>query len=293
MKPEQKTVRTSASFRGRGLHSGAQAHMVVSPGPPDSGICFRRSDLPDSGWHRLTPAAAAESDRCMTLRWTDQMSVLTPEHFLSACAGLGVSNLQVALEGPEVPILDGSATPFVEGLLQAGVVGQGQARTVLRPAHAVVVQEGGAMVLVRPAETFSVTYVASYANPHIGTQVIEYPGAAGYEEGIAPARTFGFAEEVEALRQRGLIQGGSLDCAVLVSAEGFSSPLRFADEPGRHKVLDLLGDLALLDAALCAHVVAVRSSHRLHARLVQALTAAAAPAEDPVAVPASTSRRNP
>ncbi|HEY4002626.1 MAG TPA: UDP-3-O-acyl-N-acetylglucosamine deacetylase, partial [Candidatus Xenobia bacterium] len=228
-----------------------------------------RTDLPQRPEGRVEPAAARESSRCMQLQW-GEVQVLTPEHLLSACHGLGIRDARFLLDGPEVPILDGSAAPFARAMVESGLT-EGAPQEPLHLDTPVAVVDGSSMILCRPAPTFSATYVAHYPHPLVGTQVYEYGSDTDYLSQIAPARTFGFLEEVEALRAQGLIMGGSLECAVVVMPDHFSTPLRFPDELVRHKVLDLLGDLAVLGRPLAAHVIAVRTSHRLHVRLLHAL----------------------
>ncbi|MHB2018491.1 MAG: UDP-3-O-acyl-N-acetylglucosamine deacetylase [Candidatus Xenobia bacterium] len=268
------TIRRVVELSGTGLHSGASVRVRLRAAAPGRGLRFIRTDLPGTPEIPVSAEAAVENARCTRLQ-TAEAEVMTPEHLLSACFGLGVTDLDILLDGPELPIADGSAAPFVALLQEAGLASYPDPRTPLRLHEPLWIDGGnGSGLLLRPADRLHLTFVASYPHPLVGTQILEItPDTCDYAREIAPARTFGFIEEVEALRQQGLAQGGSLDCAVVVYPDRYSSPLRFPDELGRHKVLDLMGDLTLLGRPLLAHVTAIKSSHRLHTRLAKALAA--------------------
>jgi UDP-3-O-[3-hydroxymyristoyl] N-acetylglucosamine deacetylase len=200
--------------------------------------------------------------------------ISTTEHLLSALAGLDVDNVLVEIDNLELPILDGSARPFVELITKAGIRRQRARRGFVRILKPVAVVDGMRRIAVYPADVFRVTYRIAFPHPLIGEQSIEFTsGSSNYATEIAPARTFGFLAELEMLRKNGLIRGGSLENAVVLDRKGVINPegLRFPDEFCRHKILDLIGDFSLLGHPLIGHVVAERAGHALHAQLVSRL----------------------
>jgi UDP-3-O-[3-hydroxymyristoyl] N-acetylglucosamine deacetylase len=200
--------------------------------------------------------------------------ISTTEHLLSALAGRAVDNVLVEIDNLELPILDGSARPFVELITQAGIRRQRARRSFIRILKPVEVVDGMRRIAVYPADVFRVTYRIAFPHPSIGVQSIEFTsGSSDYAAEISPARTFGFLEELEMLRKNGLIRGGSLQNAVVLDREGVVNPegLRFPDEFCRHKLLDLIGDFSLLGHPLIGHVVAERAGHAMHAQLVSRL----------------------
>jgi UDP-3-O-[3-hydroxymyristoyl] N-acetylglucosamine deacetylase len=275
----QHTLASEAHFSDIGLHSGDPVHMVVGPAPAGSGIQFR---VEAPGVEPRTVAARIENlvgtDLCTTLGDGD-VTVRTVEHLLAALAGLGIDNALVRLDAGEVPILDGSASPFVDGLLKAGLRAQSAPRTVLKVTAPIRVEDGDdKWVEIAPADREGLTIDLSidFDHPALGCQDMRFfltPERFARE--LAAARTFGFKREVAALQQAGLARGGSLDNAVVLDEDGVMNPggLRFADEPVRHKVLDLIGDFALLGHPLWGRVTAHRAGHTLHAEAVRALLA--------------------
>jgi UDP-3-O-[3-hydroxymyristoyl] N-acetylglucosamine deacetylase len=214
----------------------------------------------------------APSVRCTRLA-ADGAEVLTPEHVLAALFGLRVDNAHLELQGPEVPILDGSALPFAEAIHATGIVTQDAAARTLRLPRPVWAAEGERHVLALPAERFALTVATAFGRACAGPAVfhVEFPpdgvddaAAEPFLHQLAPARTFCFEDEVAAILAAGLGAGGSLENTLVLSDTGPSRPLRFEDEPIRHKALDLLGDLALLGGRLSAHVIAVKAGHALH-----------------------------
>jgi UDP-3-O-[3-hydroxymyristoyl] N-acetylglucosamine deacetylase len=200
--------------------------------------------------------------------------ISTTEHLLSALAGLEVDNAIVEIDNLELPILDGSARPFVELITQAGIRRQRARRNFVKILKPVEVIDGMKRIIVYPADSLRVTYRISFPHPLIGAQSIDfYSGSSGYATEISPARTFGFLEELEMLRKNGLIRGGSLENAVVLDRTSVINPegLRFPDEFCRHKLLDLIGDFSLLGRPLLGHVVAERAGHAMHAQLVARL----------------------
>jgi UDP-3-O-[3-hydroxymyristoyl] N-acetylglucosamine deacetylase len=211
----------------------------------------------------------------------EDASVRTVEHLLAALVGLGIDNVRIEITGPEVPLLDGSALGWVEVICQAGRHLQGKPRPVARLRQPVSVRDGDAFVVAFPASRYRFTYGIDFEVAAIGNQWFSWSpgedpfGSEGFAVAVAPARTFGLAHQVEQLRASGLIQGGSLDNALVCSEEGWlNPPLRFDNEPVRHKMLDLIGDLSLLGNLPMAHIVAYKASHRLHGELAAALVPA-------------------
>lgn len=268
----QATLGKPVRFAGVGLHTGVKSTATVSPAPPDRGIVFLL-DSPDGA--APVPVAAVAENVIDTSRATvlgaDGAGVSTTEHILSALLACGISNADIRVQGPEVPILDGSASPFADAFAGAGIVAQDRARAVLALDEPLVVSVADRMVALLPAPAFRVRFVADFPDP-IGTQYFDsVVTAETYAADIAPARTFGYLHEIEALRSRGLARGGSLDNALVFGPDGPLQPLRWHNEVVRHKVLDLIGDLALLGAWPQCDVVAIKSGHELHALATRAL----------------------
>lgn len=286
----QTTLRTSVSIEGVGLHSGHPVRASFRPAPAGHGIVFRRLDRPDC----VIPArieSASTFDYATTLS-RDGVSVGTVEHVLSAAFGEGLDNCVIELDGPEVPILDGSALPFVRLFHAAGLERLDTAVTSLASSDPVHVSRDGRSVSFEPdGPGLTITYEIDFPHPAVGHQELTVAiRPEEYSTRIAPARTFGFVKDVEALRARGLARGGSLHNAVVLDETGvLSGPLRFRDELVRHKILDLVGDLALLGVALDGHIHARKAGHALHIEFARALAASAgrrtarsdAPAERP------------
>jgi UDP-3-O-[3-hydroxymyristoyl] N-acetylglucosamine deacetylase len=245
---------------GIGLHTGALCSVAVHLDREALGFEFHT----DAGSISATLGALRSTELCTTLRDRDT-SVSTVEHLLAALAGLGHFSATIRVEGPEVPILDGSARPFVMHLDEAA-----STPDPLAPDEPFDLVQAGARVRVEPSDALVVDYTIEFDNPFIGRQRLLYVHSpAAFREQIAPARTFTSADWVGAMRDRGLIRGGSLDCAVVFGPQGpINPPLRFPDEPVRHKILDLLGDLALLGRPLHARLTVERGGHTLHAALV-------------------------
>lgn len=258
------TLAREVSFSGVGIHGGQPARCTVSPAPAGTGRRFilGGQEVPAS------LESVVRVDRC-TVLGRGGREVSTVEHLLSAAAALELDNLLIEVEGPELPILDGSAAPFLSALQGAGRIELDRPARSLTLPWPVWVAEGEALALALPARELSYEVAVHYPHPLVGQQSVRFdPSRGGYAEEVAPARTFGFWEEVEGLLARGLGLGGALGNALVIGGEGgFSSPPRFPDEPVRHKLLDLIGDLALLGADLKARVVAVRAGHRLHVAL--------------------------
>jgi len=267
--PIQRTLQRSVKCTGIGLHSGRPVAMAIRPAPADHGIVFLRAD--DGGRRVHARVENVLQTRFATTLSENGASVSTTEHILSALYALEIDNALIEVDGAEVPILDGSAAPFLLMLHEAGVQDLPALRRVLVIEEPVSVREDGRSVSIEPAEQLDVTYTIDFRHPVVPPQV--FHGALDlrtFVEEIAPARTFCFLKDVEALRRQGLALGGSLDNAVVVGEHGvLNEALRFPDEFVRHKVLDLIGDLALAGMSIIGHVRAERAGHWLHTRLVK------------------------
>jgi UDP-3-O-[3-hydroxymyristoyl] N-acetylglucosamine deacetylase len=294
--PEQQTLRSDAVFEGIGLHTGRKARVVVRPAPADHGVVFV------SGGHRIAAVAenVGDTTRCSGLV-SDGATIFTVEHLLAALYALGVDNAEISIDGPELPAMDGSAYPFAEGILAAGIRQQGRPAREVSLRDIVWVSDKDRHVLAIPADRLTVIAAVDFSRPFAGAQTICYSlegpqqgsealaqiGAASstvaallpplrqpaleggtplnvFLEELAPARTFCFEDWIAPLQAAGLGTGGSLDNTLVLFDDHTSTPMRFPDELARHKTLDLLGDLALIGCRLRACVVAIKAGHALH-----------------------------
>ncbi len=266
----EQTVAEPLELAGVGLHSGAPVTMRLLPAPAGSGIVFRRTDLDNFEIPAIGRNVAKVSYATSLMR--QGVLISTTEHLLSALIGMGVDNVIVELDNLELPILDGSALPYVEAIQRAGIREQRRKREALRVLHSVEVREGEKFIGVYPGAGYKIDYTIDFPSP-IGQQKTCIDLAAEtYGSEIAPARTFGYKGDEKKLRDMGLIRGASPQNAIILNERGpENGPLRFADEYVRHKVLDLIGDLALAGRRLEGHVVAVRAGHAMHTAFVARL----------------------
>lgn len=255
-------------FKGVGLHSGAPVKLCILPAPPGSGIIFRRIDLDNFEVEAISRNVARVSYATSLMK--KGVLISTTEHLLSAFIGTGIDNAIVELDNLELPILDGSARPFVDMILKVGIRKQRRPRKYLRIRRDLELREGNKFIAVYPADRYSVSYAINFPHRLIGRERFEVDLSDGaYLREIAAARTFGFMHEAEAMRQQGLIRGASTDNVVVLTRDDIMNPpLRFKDEFVRHKVLDLIGDLALLGKQILGTVVADRAGHAMHTALV-------------------------
>jgi UDP-3-O-[3-hydroxymyristoyl] N-acetylglucosamine deacetylase len=270
----QRTIGSAACCRGIGLHSGQSVTMVMRPAPPDSGIVFRRLDV--GGEIRANWASIAESPLSTVLCDGEGMQVATVEHLMAALAGSGIDNAFVELDGPEVPIMDGSAAPFVAAIERAGILAQDAARRAIKILKPVQVGDAGASAALLPEHGFSMSFAIEFDNPLINRQEIALSfEPETFRAELAPARTFGLLDDWPRLKAAGLARGGSLDNAVVISGDRVLNDggLRFADEFVRHKLVDAFGDLYLAGGPIIGHFRGVRSGHALTGRLLAALFA--------------------
>jgi UDP-3-O-[3-hydroxymyristoyl] N-acetylglucosamine deacetylase len=248
--------------------------MTLKPAPANSGVVFRRVDLPGRPLIPARPDFVADTQFATTIG-QNGASVKTIEHLMSAMAGLGVDNAQIDLSGPEVPILDGSAAPFVELLQSAGIRRQFAPRTFLKVRQPITVEVGTRSLCIVPSQKLKVIYTMCFDHPILGEQTAGLEvGRERYVTDIAPSRTYGFVRDLDMLARLGLAKGGSLENAVVIGEDGVvNGPLRFPDELVRHKILDLLGDLYLLGKPLMGTIIAHGAGHQLHLMLVRRIQA--------------------
>jgi UDP-3-O-[3-hydroxymyristoyl] N-acetylglucosamine deacetylase len=266
----EQTIRSEIEFSGIGLHSGAPVSMRLIPAPAGSGIVFRRTDLDDFEIAAVGRNVAKVSYATSLMR--QSVLISTTEHLLSALIGFGVDNVIVEVDNLEVPILDGSALPYVQAFHSVGLKQQRRKREYLKILKEIEVRDGSKFIGVYPGSGYRIQYTIDFPQP-IGCEMFTGDLATGdYVKWIAPARTFGFKEDERMLRDMGLIRGASKDCAIILSRQRVENgPLRFEDEFVRHKVLDLIGDLALAGRRIQGRVVAERAGHAMHTALVQRL----------------------
>ena len=260
----QQTLRRSVTCAGIGLHSGHKVSLSLKAGLPDSGIRFRRADL--DGHEIPAMVENVSGIHYATGLEVDSGSVETVEHLLAALISMGVDNVIIELNQREVPIMDGSAAPFVYLVQEAGMRRQAKARRFLKVTRPISLSMGDKQIALYPSEHFKITYSISFDHPLLEHQSREIQlNKESFVDQIAPARTFGFLKEVESLRRQGLALGGSLDNAIVLSESGvLNRSLRFEDEFVRHKILDAIGDLALVGYPLIGHLVVNRGGHALH-----------------------------
>ena len=268
----EQTIAASIEFKGIGLHTGEMATVRILPAPAGKGIVFRRVDL-DNFELRADVGSVARVAYATTLM-SRGVWISTVEHLLSALYGVGVDNAYIELDNFEVPILDGSAMQYTEAIARAGLASQKRPRQYIRITKEFVLKEHEKTLGIYPSDTFSMKYDIDFPHPLIGKQSLEVTLTGNqYADFIAPARTFGFLHEVEMLQASGLVRGGSLENAIVLTQDGMlnDTSLRFPDEFVRHKMLDLLGDFALIGQPVLGRLVANRAGHALHTRFVAEL----------------------
>ena len=266
----EQTIRSEVEFEGVGLHSGAPVSMRLIPAPAGSGVVFRRTDL--DGFEIPANGRNVAKVSYATSLMRGSVLISTTEHLLSALVGYGVDNVIVEVDNLEIPILDGSAQPYIKAFEQVGLKAQRRKREYIRILKEVEVREGSKFIGVYPGSGYGIDYTIDFPAP-IGVETFRGDLETGdYAKLIAPARTFGWKEDEPKLRDMGLIRGVSDACAIILTREGVQNGrLRFPDEFVRHKVLDLIGDLALAGRRIQGHVRAERAGHAMHTALVQRL----------------------
>lgn len=287
----QHTLGNTCTFEGKGLHTGRYAHMSVEPAPVDTGIRFLRTDIGPEAFVDALAENVSSTARSTTLSCGD-VSAVTVEHILSALTGMSIDNALIRLDNAEVPILDGSARLYAEAFMKAGIVPQDAPRRFLELAHEVEVRDGrsGAWVRAVPSGSPGINITVDFGSRVLGVQSAEWTPDAGYASGIAPCRTFVFFHEIEFLARQGLVKGGDVDNAIVIiehpvsqkqiddlcallglpsltcTEEGYLNNLKlhFPDECGRHKLLDIIGDLRLAGGWLNASVTAFKPGHTIN-----------------------------
>jgi UDP-3-O-[3-hydroxymyristoyl] N-acetylglucosamine deacetylase len=265
----QRTLRRQISCAGIGLHSGHKVTLTLKPAPADTGIVFRRTDV---GIEIPATVKHVSAVHYATVLGRDGATVETVEHLLAALVSVGVDNVVVELTHNEVPIMDGSAAPFLFLVQEAGIKRLAAPRRYMKILRPVQVANSDKRIAIYPSDHFKVSYTISFDHPVLRHQSrTERITEHSFAESIAPARTFGFLKDVEALRQNGLALGGSLENAIVIGDAGVLNALRFEDEFVRHKILDVVGDLALVGHPIVGHVVVHRGGHALHTALAAQL----------------------
>ncbi|HDZ00091.1 MAG TPA: UDP-3-O-acyl-N-acetylglucosamine deacetylase [Nitrospirae bacterium] len=266
----QNTLKNEIFINGQGLHTGRNISMRLMPAPADTGIVFIRTD---KGSIRIKAAVSSVSDTTFaTTLASEGVKIGTVEHLLAAFAGLNIDNVYVELDGPEVPIMDGSSLPFVSGIMEAGIAKQVNAVSYIRILEPIVVIEGPSQIAITPYEGTRITYRLFYTHPAFGEQKMSIDiSTMKFVNELAPARTFGFLRDVEMLKSRGLARGGSLDNAIVLGEKEVinGNMLRLKDEFVRHKILDAVGDLSLIGLPVYGHIIANKSGHTLHVKLLR------------------------
>jgi UDP-3-O-[3-hydroxymyristoyl] N-acetylglucosamine deacetylase len=271
----QRTLRDEIECKSIGLHSGRKVSMKIRPAGVDEGIVFIRTDLPGNSRVKADIGNVCDTTLATTIG-NNGSAVSTIEHLMSAFSGMGIDNAIVEVSAPEVPIMDGSALPFVRMLKTVGTRSQGKCKKLLVINEAVSVEDGVGAAMLLPSSEFKITYKIDFNHPAIGQQTYHMTFSdANYEEEICAARTFGFLKDVEYLQAKGLALGGSLNNAVvlndtiIINKEGLRCPNEFV----KHKILDAIGDLSLLGMPIIGHFIAYKSGHRLNNQLLQEVLA--------------------
>jgi UDP-3-O-[3-hydroxymyristoyl] N-acetylglucosamine deacetylase len=268
----QTTIAKKVSVAGTGLHTGAPVSLSLKPAPENTGYIFVRTDLDNFE----IPASVEYISHCSYATTLMRRGVVlsTCEHLLSALRGSGVDNCFIEIDSIELPIMDGSSENFIDLIEEAGLAEQNSRRRYFRVLKEVKIQEGDRRMSISPSDKFEVECLIDFKHPFINKQGLHYVAENGsFREQIASARTFGFTHEIEMLRKANLALGGSLDNAIVLTPDGMlnETPLRFDDEFVRHKILDIIGDLALLGMPVQAKVMAEKSGHSVHAQLMSKL----------------------
>ena len=272
----QKTLNNTYSFEGKGLHTGTYAHMKVMPAAADTGIRFYRMDLENQPEVRAVAENVSNTSRSTTIS-VGEAKVVTIEHIMSALTGLGVDNARIELDNQEVPILNGSAEPYVEAFKADGLEDQGVPRQYITLPLAIEVSDPrtGSWVKIEPADAHSAHITVDFNSPVLGVQQAHWDEQTDYASEIAPCRTFCFYREIEPMLKNNLIKGGDLSNALVVTDTGYMDDpvLHFPDECGRHKLLDLLGDFRLAGGYLNARITAFKPGHPINTKAAKAIRA--------------------
>ncbi len=260
----QQTISSALEFTGIGLHTGKESCIKLEPMPPDSGIVFRRADLPDAPPLKALASNVVNTQRC-TVLGNGFFKISTVEHLLSSLYSIGIDNLMITVDAEEIPAMDGSSIEYFNALTACGLKTQAAPRKVLSLQQPCFSVKNGSIIIALPSQDRRFTVMLDYDHPMIGTQICDFDLLKdSYCEKIAPARTFGFLHEVQALLDRNLARGGDISNALVIMPDGFSTPLRLENEPVHHKCLDLIGDISLSGLLVFAHIIAIKSGHALN-----------------------------
>ena len=280
---KQRTVKETVTIEGSGLQTGKRVKLTLKPSPPDSSINIIRVDLPNKPLLNIRsfdmtkalpdPAATKNITLHRTVLALGPLAVQTTEHLLSALAGLAIDNIVIEIDNEELPGLDGSAKNYTELIKRAGIAEQDAPRRFFKTDKVIWCEEGGSFLAIFPSEEFRISFTLSYRSPNIGSQFLSLAvDENNFESEIAPARTFCAEEEALALLKMGLGKGANYNNTLVLGAAGpINTTLRFPDEPVRHKILDLIGDLYILGMPVKGHVVAIKSGHKLNMEMVRKL----------------------
>lgn len=265
----EKTFQTEIEITGVGIHSGNPAKLTLKPASLGTGITFIRVDK-NNAKIPLHPDNLEENNPRATKLSHNGVGILTPEHLLSALYASGISNLEIHIDTEEIPILDGSAETYIQKITTAGIQDQGQKTMPIVLQTEITVEENGAKILASPSDAFEIHYTLDYPDTFIGMQQASFNLKTDhYTKDIAKARTYGFRKEVDFLLSQGLAKGGTLDNAIVIEETGYSTDLYYPNELARHKILDIIGDLAVLGRPLHAKITAHKSGHSLNAKLAK------------------------
>lgn len=256
---KQKTIAQSFRLAGTGLHSGEETCAIFSPAPPDSGIYFLKNGK------KVKALAGYVTE---TKRGTALAGIATTEHLLAAIYGLGIDNLEIELKGSELPALDGSSLPYLESLITAGIVEQKEDKRFIAIERPIKIIEGESSLYALPFHGLKIDFMVNFREAGEQRFVFDFQ-YMDFKREIAPARTFGYIDEYEMLKEQGLARGASLENALVLGKGGYVNTPRFPDEMVRHKILDLVGDLSLLGRTLKAEIKAVKSGHKLNLELAR------------------------
>jgi UDP-3-O-[3-hydroxymyristoyl] N-acetylglucosamine deacetylase len=266
----QNTIKNTIFLSGLGLHSGRNINMRLLPAPCDTGVVFIRTD---KGNVRIKARVSSVSDTTFaTTLSAEGVRIGTVEHLLAAFAGLNVDNVYVEIDGPEVPIMDGSSHHFVSRIIETGITEQAKGLSYIKILAPIAINDGHSQIAITPYDGTRVTYRLFYTHPAFGEQKMAIDiSTNNFVKELAPARTFGFLRDVEMLKSRGLAQGGSLDNAIVLGDKEVlnGNKLRFENEFVRHKILDAVGDISLIGLPIYGHIIANKSGHTLHVKLLK------------------------
>jgi len=267
----QRTLKKSVTFKGKGLHTARTTTVTLKPAPKNTGIVFIRTDR--NTIIKANISSVVDTAFATTIGYNGTR-VKTIEHLLSALAGLGIDNIIIEVDGPEIPILDGSSIELVDIILKAGIYKQSEKRSYIKIIKPIYFEDGHSTIIALPDNTTKITYIIHFKHKVFGPQKLSIEiNEESFIKEIAPARTFGFLKNVDMLRANGLAQGGSLENAIVIDEYGVlnKTGLRYKDEFVRHKILDLIGDLALIGYPIEGHIIAEKAGHSSHIKFLKTL----------------------